>query len=168
MSASALRYAIVPTRERHVEALHEVLDRVAREKKYLAFLKAPPLRQTRKFVLANIKERNPLFVAVADGDVVGWCDVVRIPRDTSKHCGVLGVALIPEFRGKGIGARLMTTAIAAAWAREFTRIELTVRQDNKNAIALYKRLGFEPEGVRRNAFLVDGKYQNILAMALLK
>ena len=163
-----MKYTIVPVRERHIEALREALDVVARERKYLAFLKAPPLRESRKFVLGNIKEGNPQFVAVADGNVVGWCDIARSPRDTSKHCGVLGVALIPEFRGKGIGARLMTTAIAAAWAREFTRIELTVRQDNENAIALYKRLGFELEGVRRNAFLVDGKYENILAMALLK
>jgi len=81
---------------------------------------------------------------------------------------VLGVALVPEFRGKGIGARLMRKAIAAAWKRKFTRVELAVREDNRPAIALYKRLGFELEGVRRNAFRVDGKYRNLLAMALLK
>jgi ribosomal protein S18 acetylase RimI-like enzyme len=135
---------------------------------YLAFLKAPPLKETRKFVLENIKNRNPQFVAMADGNVVGWCDVVRSPRDTSKHCGVFGIALVPEFRGKGIGRQLMKTVIKSAWGRKITRIELTVRKDNTNAISLYKSLGFESEGVRRNAFRIDGKYENLLSMALLK
>ena len=163
-----MKYRIVPTREIHIKSLHKALDRVAREKKYLAFLKAPPLAESRKYVRGNIKDRNPQFVALAGEEVIGWCDITRIPRDTSRHCGVLGIALVPEFRGHGIGARLMQKAIAAAWARKFTRIELTVRENNRNAIALYGRLGFKIEGVRRNAFLVDGNYENVLAMALLR
>jgi RimJ/RimL family protein N-acetyltransferase len=81
---------------------------------------------------------------------------------------MLGVGLLPTYRGKGIGRRLMARVIAAAWRKGLTRIELTVRQDNRRAIALYKRLGFKAEGVRRNAFLIDGKYHNLIAMALLK
>jgi RimJ/RimL family protein N-acetyltransferase len=160
--------SIVPIAERHIKGFQEALDRVAREKMYLAFLKAPLFRETRKFVLENIKNGNPQFVAVADGNVVGWCDVIRSPRDTSKHCGVFGIALVPEFRGKGIGRRLIKAVIKSAWGRQFTRIELTVRKDNANAIRLYKRMGFESEGVRRNAFRIDGKYENLISMALLK
>ena len=163
-----MKHSIVPIAEGHIEGFRAVLDFVARERKYLAMLKAPPLGETRKFVRANIKAGNPHFVAVAGGEVVGWCDVVRSPRDTSKHCGVLGVALLPGFRGKGLGRRLMKQAIEAAWNGRFTRIELTVREDNGNAIALYRHLGFELEGVRRKAFLIDGKYANVLSMALLK
>jgi RimJ/RimL family protein N-acetyltransferase len=34
-------------------------------------------------------------------------------------------------------------------------------------IALYERLGFEAEGVQRTAFNVDGRYHNLIMMAVL-
>ena len=49
-----------------------------------------------------------------------------------------------------------------------TRIELTVRADNLNAKALYEKLGFVHEGLRRRAMRVDGAYFDSNAMALLR
>jgi putative acetyltransferase len=43
-----------------------------------------------------------------------------------------------------------------------------VRVDNLVAKALYERFGFEHEGVRRNASLINGEYRDAYAMALLK
>ena len=40
-------------------------------------------------------------------------------------------------------------------------------EDNKNAIALYKKIGFEIEGLMRDAMKVDGVYENTYLMALL-
>jgi putative acetyltransferase len=62
----------------------------------------------------------------------------------------------------------MQAAIAAAWSRGFTRIELTVRADNTNAKALYERFGFETEGFMRRAFRIDGEYHDSHSMALLR
>lgn len=162
-----MKYSIAPIEERHIEGFHKALDFVAREKKYLAFLEAPPIEKTREFVLGNIRGKNPQFVVVADDRVVGWCDVIRNSGQSRQHSGVLGVALLPEFRGNGIGRELMKRTIEAAWTQGFTRIELTVRESNANAIALYKRLGFEMEGIRRNASRIDGAYENLVSMALL-
>jgi ribosomal protein S18 acetylase RimI-like enzyme len=76
--------------------------------------------------------------------VVGWCDVLpNRARIVYAHCGTLGIGLLPEFRGKGIGRKLMQRAIDAAFEFGITRIELTVRESNVNAIALYKSSGFE-------------------------
>ena len=69
---------------------------------------------------------------------------------------MLGVALLPEFRGQGVGERLMRQTLEAARAFGLHRVELTVREDNKNAIALYKKIGFEIEGLMRDAMKVDG------------
>ena len=159
---------IVPISEKHVEGFREALDIVAREKKYLGLLKAPPLSVSRRFVRDNLTRNNPAFVALAGAKVVGWCDVRRIEMDTTLHRGVLGIGVIPEYRGQGIGAALMTRTIAAAWERGFTRVELTVRTDNVRAAAMYRRLGFADEGVQRHAFLVDGRYHDLYLMALLK
>jgi ribosomal protein S18 acetylase RimI-like enzyme len=62
----------------------------------------------------------------------------------------------------------MQTTIEAAWQCGITRIELTVREHNTNAIALYRRFGFEIEGLQRNAVCIDGEYENVYAMSLLK
>jgi ribosomal protein S18 acetylase RimI-like enzyme len=161
-------FEIVPITENHIPSFRVAVDVVAREKKYLAFLEAPPLEDTTKFVLANIEQRNPQFVVLSGGKVVGWCDVLRnTKRVVFSHCGTLGIGLLPEFRGRGIGRQLMQTTIEAAWQRGITRIELTVREHNANAIALYKRLGFKIEGLHRNAVCINGQYQNVYAMALL-
>jgi RimJ/RimL family protein N-acetyltransferase len=158
---------IVPIEESHIEGFHRALDFVARERRYLAFLEAPPLESTRSFVLDNIRRGHPQFVALSAGDVVGWCDVLPKGRPIYAHTGILGVALLPRFRGQGIGAELIRRGLAAAKAFGFHRVELTVREDNRNAIVLYDRIGFTTEGLQRDAVRVDGVYGNVVLMALL-
>jgi hypothetical protein len=49
----------------------------------------------------------------------------------------------------------MKLAIETAWAKELTRIELTVRSDNLNAITLYQRFGFQVEFNSNSIEFVD-------------
>jgi RimJ/RimL family protein N-acetyltransferase len=155
--------------KKHIPGFRAAVDVVARETKYLAFLEAPPLEEVTRFVFGNIELGYPQFVVLIGGTVVGWCDVIpNRSRVIYSHCGTLGVGLLPEFRGKGIGRKLMQRTIDAAFAFGLTRIELTVREGNVNAIALYRSLGFETEGLHRNAVSIEGKYENLYSMALLK
>jgi putative acetyltransferase len=55
----------------------------------------------------------------------------------------------------------------AARKKGLSRIELTVRTDNTRAIALYRKLGFETEGIMRRHMLIDETYVDSLLMALL-
>ena len=66
---------IVPIEESHIDGFHRALDFVARERRYLAFLEAPPRESTRAFVLDHIQRGHPQFVVLSAGEVVGWCDV---------------------------------------------------------------------------------------------
>ena len=104
---------------------------------------------------------------MSNGELVGWCDILPKPRAVHAHTGVLGVALLPEFRGQGLGERLMRQTLDAARAFGLHRVELTVRQANSNAIALYRKLGFEIEGLMRDAIKVDGVCENVVLMGLL-
>ena len=133
---------IVRIRAEHVESFHSSLDVVARERAYLAMTEAPPLESTRVFVAHNIAQGFPQFVAVEADCVAGWCDVIPNERPLYAHGGVLGVALLPAFRGRGLGERLMGTTLTAAGTFGLRRVELTVRGDNDRAIRLYERLGF--------------------------
>lgn len=47
------------------------------------------------------------------------------------------------------------------------RIYLTVLEENERAINLYKKLNFVTEGVFKNAVYKNGKYRNLISMALL-
>ena len=161
-------FEILPIAEQYIAGFHAMFDAVVRETKFFTFLEAPDLEETRRFVLDSLEAGNPHFVVLRRTDVIGWCDVIRKTRPVYSHCGTLGIGLLPEFRGRGVGRQLMETTVYAAWRRGMTRIELTVREHNANAIALYKRLGFEIEGLHRNAVRIDGQYQNVYAMALLK
>ena len=158
---------IVPIAQDHIESFHRALDFVARERRYLAFLEAPSFEETQAFVLNNIRQNYPQLVAVSAGQVIGWCDVVPNPRPIYAHVGILGIALLPEFRRHGIGGRLMRQTLDAARDFGLRRVELTVRESNAVAIRLYKKFGFAIEGLQRNRILVDGGYENLVLMGVL-
>lgn len=158
---------IVPIRDDLIGSFHAALDVVCRERVYLAFLEAPPIESTREFVRANIAKGYPQLVAVDEGQVVGWCDVTPMQRPTMQHCGVLGMGLVPAWRGRGTGELLIRQTLGAARAFGFSRVELTVRDDNARAQALYRNVGFEVEGRKRRAVLVDEVFYDLIVMALL-
>lgn len=150
-----------------VEAFHGVLDRVAREGRFLALTQAPPLAEVRGFVEASLAAGDVHQALLVEGRLVGWCDIRRMTRPSEAHCGVLGMGLLPEFRGRGLGRGLIEAALARADAAGLLRVELTVRGDNARAIALYRRVGFVVEGVQRRALRVDGVFHDRVMMARL-
>lgn len=160
--------AIVPPAECHFAAMRQVLDTVAREQRYLAFLRAPPVEECAAFYRNILAKDLCQLLALEDGVVVGWCDVLPTHGEARSHVGTLGIALLPRARHRGIGPRLLAAAITKAWQQGLSRIELTVRTDNANAKALYERCGFVVEGLNRRAFLVDGEYFDTYTMALLR
>lgn len=152
----------------HIEGFHQALDIVARERRFLSFLEGPPVETSKAFVLDNIKRGHPQFVALSeDNQVVGWCDVTPKPRPIYAHGGVLGMGLLPQYRGQGIGTRLIQAALAASGKAGLHRVELTVREQNTPAIRLYEKVGFAVEGLHRDAVRIDGVYENIVCMAIL-
>lgn len=158
---------IVPIATEHVPGFWRAVDLVAREGRYLALLQSPPIESTTAFVASNLAKGNPHFVVLDDAQIVGWCDIVRQERETRAHCGTLGMGLLPDWRGQGIGRRLIETAIAAAWERGFKRIELTVNAGNEPAERLYRAVGFTVEGRFRQAARFGEAYLDVIAMARL-
>ena len=143
------------------------MDSVARERRYLAMLQAPPIEESAEWVRGNIRKGHPQFVALVEARIVGWCDVFPEKRETMAHGAVLGMGIIEGYRGKGIGIALMRATLDRAKKAGFTRVELTVREDNLRAKSLYEKVGFTAEGVKRRAALVDGKYYDLVLMSLL-
>ena len=76
----------------------------------------------------------------------------------------LAIAILQEHTGKGYGTKLMNTLEKQAVENGINRLELEVSEKNKGAISLYQKIGFEIEGVKRRAFLVNGNYEDELIM----
>jgi len=147
------------------ESLWRCLDGVARERKWLAFLEAPPLEAMRSFISSN----SPIqFVADRQGEVIGWCDVTPNRREGFRHSGTLGMGVLGAFRERGLGRKLLRETIDAAHEAGLSRIELEVLASNRGAVALYEGSGFLHEGRKRAARLLDRQLEDILCMALLR
>ncbi|MBL7479688.1 GNAT family N-acetyltransferase [Legionella bononiensis] len=162
-----MNYEIVPIREQHIKEFWSAVDSVAREHKYLAFLEGPPIETTREFVLDHINNDWPQLVALHEDKVIGWCDISPLDRPVFAHIGSLGIGVIDGYRSMGVGRALIRAALKEAQQKGLTRIELTVREQNKRAINLYKEVGFVIEGIHKNAVCINGHYENHIFMALL-
>lgn len=79
----------------------------------------------------------------------------------------LGMWILPRWRGRGGGRSLIEAGLEARPAAVH-KIELEVFPDNVAAIALYRSMGFEQEGLRRDHYRrLDGSLRSALIMARL-
>jgi len=157
---------ILPIAEEHIESFRLRLDAVARERLYLASIEAPSPDATRTFVLSNIAGNIPQFVAIMNNEVVGWCDISPLKYEGFRHCGELGMGIHKHYRGMGIGRQLITRTLQKAKEIGLERVELEVFASNTPAIRLYERMGFKVEGIKKKARKIDGKYDDLIMMAL--
>ena len=165
---SAPPVVIRPARLDDIESLYACLDAVAREGRYLAFLEAPGFAQSEAYWTEMIGRGCPFEVALEGKRAVGWSDVAPVPRPAFAHCGTLGIGIHADYRGRGIGRRLIEATIASAWRYGLERIELTVFKSNARARRLYEAVGFQLEGVLRRHRKVNGQYEDSVFMALLR
>ena len=78
----------------------------------------------------------------------------------------LGMSVLKKYYGMGIGSLLMELLVDGARDYGKKKVELEVRIDNLAAIHIYEKVGFIKEGIKRDAFYVDGKYVDLLLMAV--
>jgi|SRR5688572_17331884 len=158
---------ISPIAIAHAATFHECLDTVAREKRYLAQIAAPPPEKVEAFVRESVAKDAVQFVALDGARVVAWADIFPAWPHAIAHCGSVGMGVLPDYRRKGLGEALLRACIAKAKVKGITRIELEARADNLPAIRLYEKLGFVHEAVKRNGMRFDGVYFDSVLMSLL-
>jgi DNA-3-methyladenine glycosylase I len=151
--------------EKTFEGFYRCLDEVAQERKFLGFTQAPSLEKSRTWVMQNIEKGVPQYVALAHEQVIGWADISPDEKEGFTHRGGLGMGIIKAFRGKGIGKQLLEAVLQGAQAYGLERIELGVFASNTSAIALYRKMGFRQEGVKKRARYIDGVYDDVVNMA---
>lgn len=113
--------------------------------------------------IQNTPVSFPLVVVRRPGEeVVGYIVFWQIRDDVQ----VNNIAVHPDCRGLGLGEAMMRYAIAKSRAAGVTFMTLEVRPSNAPALALYRKLGFEIMGSRKNYYTKPDEDAYVMALAL--
>jgi ribosomal-protein-alanine N-acetyltransferase len=103
------------------------------------------------FVLELSKPSGICLAATVGDELIGYLVCSRYDRVWH----VMNVAVAPERRRQGVASRLISQLIAEAGDElPFT---LEVRVSNRDAIAMYEKLGFRSAGVRPRYYQDSGE-----------
>jgi len=110
-------------------------------------------------------KRSLLLVADWDGTLVGYLFAEGREINRIKHRVHISVAILQAYTRQGVGTKLFTAL--EDWARKnhIHRLELTVMANNEAGQALYKKMGYEVEGIKRDSLWVNGCYIDDIYMA---
>lgn len=106
---------------------------------------------TRSDFEKEIKENNMAiyFVAVDENNrAVGYAGMWHVVNEGH----ITNVAVLEEYRGKGVGDMLMDALEKKALELEMIGITLEVRISNYRAQKLYTKHGYKPEGFRKKYY----------------
>lgn len=95
------------------------------------------------------------LVAEADKKIVGagWSRIMKDYGHVDDSTPSLAISLLPEYRGHGIGTRLLNSLLVLLQKTGYTRVSLSVQAENP-ALHLYKRAGFQILEARGTEYLM--------------
>lgn len=106
-----------------------------------------------------------IFVAEEqDGKLAGAVDIRR-GKFKEAHTAELGISVCKDYRKKGLGTKLMRLALAEAKKIGIRLVWLQVFSTNKDAIGLYRKMGFKKEATLKKMLFYRGKYVDKLVMS---
>ncbi|MGE7843426.1 N-acetyltransferase family protein [Lysinibacillus sp. NPDC093712] len=121
-----------------------------------------------KFIDAtHSNEKSGIFVACVDETIVGYLIVQNEKPQRIAHRANIVIGVHSKSRGQGVGNALFTHVMAWAQQVGLHRLDLTVIASNEVAVHLYKKMGFEIEGIKRHSLCIDDQYVDEYYMSLL-
>lgn len=115
--------------------------------------------EQKKWIQAKLaNERELILIAQYQEKIVGWLVFQSPNRKRLAHTGSFGMMILKEYRGLGIGKRLLEKLLKWAELNPYIeKISLGVFSTNERAIALYKKMGFVEEGRKINEIKLNDK-----------
>lgn len=144
----------------------DLLKEVAAEGRYIALEEVSLSKRqlSRWFKMQAWAHQTGSIVAVEGDLVIGQLSLIR-ERGMYSHVAELGMSVGERHRRLGIGAALI--GAATEWARQFQveKLSLNVFPHNDRALALYKKMGFEQEGLRKRQAKFSYGYEDLIEMS---
>lgn len=128
-------------RRRHLRSVLHIEERTSSTPWSLGLFLSECRRDERLYLVARDAED-------AAGAVVGFAGMLFVVDEGH----ITTIAVDPDRQGGRIGTRLLLELLRGAIAQGVVAITLEVRASNEVALALYRRFGFAPAGVRREYY----------------
>lgn len=117
--------------------------------------------QTFRPIFDDLFQQEVLYLYKENSVTVGMCKLIRQKHRNEHLLYIGGVAIHPDFTGKGFGKKMMLEIIDFCTKTGVLRIELSVAAHNERAIQMYENVGFTKEGVMKNYTYLKSKNQFI-------
>ena len=138
-------------------ALNKQLDQESNYMLFEPFERKTTIEQQGNIITTFRNSTNStIIVAEHDNRLVGHLTVIGGNTNRIRHRAQIVIGILEEFNGTGIGTRLFNELEHWRINNHVNRLELTVMVHNERAIRLYKKMGFEIEGIKKNSLIVDG------------
>jgi putative acetyltransferase len=99
------------------------------------------------------------------GRIIGGAGFyIQPPGNRFSHIATFFLYIEPAYWGKGIGTEAIHFLETEVKKRGYRRMECMVADTNPHAIRLYQRLGYEREGVKKQAFRINDTYKDLIIM----
>lgn len=115
----------------------------------------------------NVDERSAFFVAEENDQILGYLMLKTENLSRTSHRAAIAIGVHSTARGKGIGTKLFEEMEIFARNANIHRLELTVIAKNASAVHLYKKMGFEVEGTKRDSLYINDQYEDEYFMSKL-
>ena len=113
------------------------------------------------------KDDNAQFAVDVDGALVGRALLFHV--DTLARNAEVGLALLPEHQGKGYGKDVLRVLLRYGFrSRNLHRIHLQTLSSNTAGLRAYRAVGFVEEGRLREHAWVEGAYEDMVLMSVLR
>ena len=113
------------------------------------------IKETEK-IIKYINANGTIIALEKDGQLAGYISAERGGYRRIKHCAYIVIGILEAFHGMGFGKKLMKAVDNWAEEKKIIRLELTVLTENERAVNLYKKSGYEIEGIRKSSMKVEG------------
>lgn len=127
------------------------------------------LQEYEEYITATSNEPSSIMLlALIDSEIISIATINSSQKERTKHVGTLGIVISKKYTGLGLGRLLMNDLIE--WAKQngvTKKISLVTNETNTVAIELYKKLGFEVEGLLKKDNFINGNFNNTIIMGLL-
>jgi phosphinothricin acetyltransferase len=109
--------------------------------------------------------RHPVLVAECHGGVVGWASLnVFNARRAYEHVADLSLYVEREWRGRGVGRRLLQALVERARELGYHKLVLAAFPWNEAGMRAYGRAGFRQVGIYREQGRLDGRWVDTIVM----
>ena len=139
MATTTSAVTLTTMRRRHLRNVLRIEEQTSSTPWSLGLFLAEVRRDERDYIVA---------LSTDDECVVGFAGLLYVFGEGH----ITTVAVDPKAQGGRIGTRLLLELTRRAIARDANSITLEVRASNSAALALYRRFGFAPSGVRKDYY----------------